>query len=86
MNLFPRPNGGVNKEALSSTRSIRIAVREGQPHVKAHHDQPSTTTLGAAWWGVDGSYGVANVGTIHDDDEHVADAQEKIYLKPNLTF
>ncbi|KAF3626923.1 hypothetical protein FXO37_30143 [Capsicum annuum] len=71
----------INKK-LAGAISIRRVVRQGQPNVKALHDQPATTNPGAMSEGVAG--GVVHIRGNHADvdiasscdDEHV-DAPKK---------
>ncbi|KAF3638755.1 hypothetical protein FXO38_23072 [Capsicum annuum] len=68
------------KKELAGATSIRRSVRQGQvrPNVKALHDQPTVTNLGASFMGiaggvddVSGKHADADTTTSHDD-EHLA--------------
>ncbi|KAF3639115.1 hypothetical protein FXO37_24093 [Capsicum annuum] len=71
----------IRKELAGSTTIIR-AVKQGQPHVEALHDQLTAIDTGAATGGVGGDSvagGVVDVGASHVA-EHIADAKEKIIM------
>ncbi|KAF3649550.1 hypothetical protein FXO37_18910 [Capsicum annuum] len=72
------------KKELARATSIRRAVRQGQPSIKALHDQTTTTDLGASSGDVAGG---VDVGSRHADAtpshdiEHCKDSQDKLFEK-----
>ncbi|KAF3639972.1 hypothetical protein FXO37_23731 [Capsicum annuum] len=74
----------IRKELTGAT-TIRRAVRQGQPNIKALHDQPTKADPGAS------SSGVVGIGGRHADiattrDYKNINAQEKINIIENIPF
>ncbi|KAM3290918.1 hypothetical protein P3S67_019207 [Capsicum chacoense] len=80
------PTVELIKKELAGETAIRRAVRQGQPNIKALHDQPFTKADPGASSGVVVSVGGRNADTATTrDDEHV-DAQERINIFENTPF
>ncbi|KAF3624985.1 hypothetical protein FXO37_31096 [Capsicum annuum] len=76
VDTITNPTVVLIKKELDGVITIRKIVSQGQPNVKALHDQPTKANLGASSSGVVGVGGRhADAATTHDD-KHV-DAQEK---------
>ena len=61
VDIIADPTVELIKKELAGATAIRRAVRQGQPSVKALHDQPTEADPGTS------SGGVVGVGDRHDD-------------------